>query len=307
GDRFVFSGRVVELLRVRDNEAIVQRAKTKRGIVPRWGGGRTPLSTLLAETVREKLRTNDAALTEEIELQAVAPLLAVQRAWSRIPGDDELLIEQHKTKEGHHVFLFPFEGRLVHEGLGALLAYRLTQATSMTLTVTANDYGVELASQSLLDAEGLPWRELLTAESLVDDLLLCLNTSELARRRFRDIARVAGLINQGYPGQKKKSRQLQASSELFFDVFTEFDPENMLLDQARREVLEQQLEVERLRNVLGRLGDQRLVIEKPVQLTPIGFPLWAESLRTQQVSSEKWTDRIAGMAMRLEKAADEVV
>jgi ATP-dependent Lhr-like helicase len=304
GNRFVFSGRVLELARVREMTAYVRRAKSSKGIVPRWGGGRSPLSTELSAAVREKLETFRLGDADEPELRAIAPLLNLQTRWSVLPGPDDLLIETTTTREGHHTFLFPFEGRLVHEGLGALLAFRLTRDAPRSLAVTVNDYGVELLSETVIDLDDARWRRMLQPEDLLADLLECLNSSQLARRRFRDIARIAGLIHPGFPGrQSKPSRHLQASSELFFDVFAEFDPANLLLDQAKREVLSEQLEVTRLRNALDRIADARIVMVSPECLTPLAFPLYAERLRTQTMSSESWRDRIERMVLRLEVAA----
>ena len=169
--------------------------------------------------------------------------------------------------------------------------------------VTRNDYGYELLSREPIELAEDEWRQVFTTENLVDDLLACLNTTALARRAFRDIARVAGLIFTGYPGQPKSARQLQASSQLFFDVFKEFDPQNLLLDQARREVLDRELEVTRLRETLQRIGEGRIVIVNTPHFSPLGFPLWAESIRTQHISSERWADRVKRMVVMLEKAA----
>jgi ATP-dependent Lhr-like helicase len=231
------------------------------------------------------------------------PLIEIQQRWSRLPGPDELLIERVRTGDGHHVFVYPFDGRLVHEGLAALVASRLAARRPVTVNVTANDYGFELLSGDPIEADEETWRWLLSADRLVEDLLACLNATQLARRRFRDIARVAGLILPGYPGEGRPVRHLQASSELFFDVFSDFDPGNMLLDQARREVLEEQLEVRRLKTTLDRIAGLRIVTEEPERLTPLAFPLWTEGLRQEQVSSETWSDRVSKMVVTLEEAA----
>lgn len=311
GDRFVFGGRPLELVRVRQMTAQVKVAKSLRGAVARWDGGRTPLSTQLAHAVRHTLvraaldpvdASNEAA---DPEIEAVRPLLQVQARWSRVPGADELLIESLRTREGCHAFLFPFEGRLVHEGIGALLAHRLAKLGPRSIAVTANDWGIELLSADPLPEREAQWRSLLSLEGLLDDLLSCLNATELTRRQFRDIARVAGLVVPGYPGMGKSAKQLQASSELFYDVLSEYDPANELLAQAKREVLEQQLEVGRLRGALERSARQSLVLTEPPRLTPLSFALWAESIRTQQVSSEKWSERVRKMVVLLEREAED--
>ncbi|MEO1130670.1 MAG: ligase-associated DNA damage response DEXH box helicase, partial [Planctomycetota bacterium] len=306
GDRFVFAGRTLELVRSRGMTASVRLAKSKSGVVPRWGGGRSPLSTLLSAEVRALLDDAREGHFKGPEMQTVRPMLELQSRWSALPGPNDLLIEHATSRRGSHTMLFPFEGRLAHEGLGALLAHRIAAQREITLSVTVNDYGVELLSRTPLDLTEDDWRSLLSTDELVPDLLRCLNSSELARRKFRNVARVAGLLHPGFPGgASKTARQLQASSELFFDVFNEFDPANLLLDQARREVLAEQLEIRRLRECLERLAGVHILRIETEHLTPLAFPLWAESLRTQQVSSERWIDRIERMVLQLEKAASQ--
>ena len=240
-------------------------------------------------------------------LDAVAPLIELQREWSQVPGPGEVLIETTKTRSGYHWSLFPFEGRLVHEGLASLFAYRITQREPRTINLTVNDYGIELLTDTELPLDASDWRSLLAEEELLPHLMECVNATQMARRQFRDIARVAGLIHQGYPGQPKLGRQLQASSEMFFDVFKDYDPHNLLLQQARREVLDQQLEFDRLRAALQRIATQELLIVPTQRLTPLSFPLNAERLRAQHVSSEKWSDRIRRLVQQLERAADRTV
>ncbi|MEM9419169.1 MAG: ligase-associated DNA damage response DEXH box helicase [Planctomycetota bacterium] len=307
GDKFVFAGHLLQLVRVRAMVAMVKKAKGKKAQVPRWQGGRTPLSTQLADAVRARLddvrQRGTSADDLPPEMRAVAPLLELQTQWSVVPGSGKLLIETTTSRDGHHTFLYPLQGRLVHEGLGTLLAHRLTREAPRAVTVTVNDYGIELLSPDELELAEADWRRLLHRDDLLEHLLEALNTSQLARRAFRDIARVAGLIQTGYPGQQVTNRHLQASSELFFDVFTDFDPDNLLLDQARREVLEQQLEVTRLTAALEELDQMQLEPRQTERLTPMAFPLWAERLREQHLTSQSWQDQVGKMVMRLEAAA----
>ena len=311
GDTFVFAGRTLELVRVRDMTVHVRLAKRRSGYVPRWGGGRSPLSTLLADAVRAMLDEARTGAYTEPEMESVRPLLQLQQRLSILPDPGTFLIETTRTRNAHHTFLFPFEGRLVHEGLAALLAHRIASRAPITIAATVNDYAIELLTPTPLEFDEPTWRELLTTDDLLPDLLACLNSGQLARRRFRDIARVAGLIHPGYPGRgggaSKTTRQMQASSELFFDVFAEFDPANLLLDQARREVLDEQLEVARLRIALSRIATHAIAIVPTDDLTPLAFPVWAESLRTQHVSSERLEDRIRRMADALEAAASDTI
>ena len=296
---FFFAGKLLRLERVRDLTAIVSKAKSGKGAIPVWGGGKSPLSSELALAVREKIRQASEGIFDRAEMKAISPTLALQEKFSTLPKPSEFLIERTETKEGTNWFLFPFAGRLANEGLAALVSYRMSKITPMSLSVSFNDYGFHLCSNSDLALDRQQWSELLSPEGLLDELLACMNLSEMAKRQFREVARVAGLIFQGYPGAQKSARQVQASGGLFFDVFAKYDPENLLLEQSRREVLERQLEVRRIEDKLLEIQKQKVVIIKTSRLTPFGFPLWAESLRTQ-VSSESWGDRVRKMAKDLE-------
>ena len=302
GDKFSFAGHALELVRVRDMTAHVRRAKKLSGVVPQWMGGRMPLSSQLAQGVRRKLSQARHGEFHGVEMQAVKPVLQIQNEWSRIPEPDELLIERLTMRDGVHHFIFPFGGRLVHEGLAALIAHRVSKQFPASIAVTLNDYGFALLSASPIQLDLSQWKTVLAPENLLEDLLACLNSAELARRQFREIARIAGLVFQGYPGSGKTTRQLQSSSGLFYDVFTRYDPENLLLNQARREVLERQLELSRLGSTLSDISKMKIVLVEIERLTPLAFPLWASFVQAN-VSSEKWSDRVKRMAQQLETIA----
>jgi ATP-dependent helicase Lhr and Lhr-like helicase len=307
GDCFMFGGRLLELIRVHEMTAWVRRTTSSRAAVPRWGGGRMPLSSTLADAVVQQLALADAGLFETPELARVRPLLELQQQWSALPTPQTLLAEVLVTREGTHLFLYPFAGRHVHLGLASLIAWRVAQIAPRTLSIAVNDYGFELLSATAID-----WPALLPAllriddgadpEALLHEVLASLNASELAQRRFREIARVSGLIYQGYPGEKRSSKQLQASSMLFWEVFRKYDPANKLLQQAEQELLAQELDIGRLRASLARMATQRLVLKTLVRPTPFGFPLMVELFR-EKLSNESVAERIARMVEQLEKAA----
>lgn len=300
GDAFVFAGRVVQLVRVHDMVGYVRLAATRSRAVPRWNGGRMPLSTELAESLLEML---EGAGGQPPEMQLLAPLLDLQARWSSLPRRGRLLVEQVRSRQGHHLFVYPFAGRAVHEGLATLLAQRLAREVPATFTLSANDYGFELLSRAPVALDVPRLRALLTPDGLVDDLVASVNLSEIARRQFRDIARIAGLVLQGLPGRAKTTRQLQASSGLIYDVLERYDPGNLLVGQATREVLEGQLEARRLHACLERLAADEIALVAPPRLTPLAFPLWAESLQSQTLSSESWEERVLRMVESLERAA----
>ena len=305
GERFVFAGRVLELVRIRDMTAYVRAARTNKAQVPAWQGGRLPLSTLLADGLLELFEDFTAdRLPDSEEARAAVPLFALQREVSSLPARDCLVIEQVASREGSHWFVFPFAGRLAHEGLAALLAWRIARQRPVTFSITINDYGLELLSADPVTLTETDWRDLLDPNGLERDIVESMNAASLAKYRFRDIARIAGLVQQGYPGKGKAVRQIQASSGLIFDVLSEHDAGNLLLDQARREVLEAQLDVGRIRQVLERSRGQVLALNAPERLTPLAFPLWADRLRAH-LSSEDWQARVERMLGRLEKTSPD--
>ena len=305
GDVFLFAGRQLELVRTHEMTAFVRRATGRKPAVPRWNGGRMPLSTTLADAVVQQLALADAGRFDSPELQCAKPLLDLQHAWSALPTPATLLAERIATREGTHLFLYPFAGRHVHLGLASLIAWRVAQHHPRTFSMAFNDYGLEL-----LCADEVAWDELLPQvlqpaaddAALLHEVLASLNASELARRRFREIARVSGLIYQSYPGEKRSAKQLQASSSLFWEVFRKYDPANRLLQQAEAEVLAQELEIGRLGASLARMATQRLVLKHPARPTPFAFPLMVERFR-EQLSNESVADRISRMVAQLEKAA----
>ncbi len=302
GDNFLFAGRLLELVRVENMTAYVRRASGKKAAVPRWNGGRMPLSSELADAVVDKLGAAANGHYDSAEMRLLQPLLKVQEDWSALPTAHTLLAEVMKSREGWHLFLYPFAGRSVHLGLASLLAWRLGRDTPLSFSIAVNDYGLELLCASPIDYLEVLTPALFSSEQLLQDVLASLNAGELARRRFREIARIAGLVFSGYPGAAKSARQLQASSALFFDVFQQYDPDNLLLTQAQQEVLRQELEVERLQQSLQRLQGRRLDVHGIKRATPFAFPLLVERFR-ESLSSEKLADRIKRMVQDLEKAA----
>ncbi len=300
GDTFLFAGRTLEFVRAKEMAVYVRRATAKAGAIPRWQGARMPLTTELSRAVRDVLERVRGGDLTGAELTAARPVLALQQDRSLIPAPDELLIERCETREGHHLFVYPFEGRLVHEGLAALTAWRLAAIAPVTLTFACNDYGFELLSPEPAPIEEGLASGLFSGRHLVHDIEASLNAAELARRAFREIARVAGLVFTGYPGRGKRTSQVQASSGLLYDVFARHDPDHLLLRQARRDVLERQLEASRLARTLERLATARVRLVDVGQPTPLAFPLLVDRTR-EQVSSEKLADRIRRMTAQLER------
>ena len=310
GDHFLFGGRVLEFIRVHEMTAFVKRATGKnRGTVTRWMGAKMPMSSELAHAALEQLRQAEAGIFNGPEMQAIKPLLEIQQRWSALPTIDTLVVESMKSREGHHLFMYPFAGRSVHMGLASLFAYRIGKVQPATFSIAINDYGFELLSPVAVDwktvfsgATGLEVG-LFDTTMLLEDVLDSLNATQLAQQRFREVARIAGLVFQGYPGQPKSTRQIQASSSLFFEVFRKHDSGNLLLTQAQREVMEQELELTRLGDTLHELHGRAVTHCEVRRATPFGFALMVERFR-EKLSTEKLSDRIGRILRELEKAAE---
>jgi len=301
GDVFSFAGMNLEFIRVREMTAQVRKASPKKkGTIPRWAGGRVPLSSQLSEFIRDRLAGSGYDLKEP-ELATLKPLFDLQRERSGIPAKNQLLIEQCETKEGYHIFIYPFEGRLVHEGMAALLAYRISKIRPITFSMAMNDYGFELLTDVEINLEDLLQEHaLFSTEDLLLDIQRSVNATEMAKRKFREVAAISGMIFQGYPGQGIKARHLQASSSLLFDVISEHEPKNLLIRQAYQEALDQQLEERRLRMALERIRTQDVIIRYPQTPSPFAFPIMVDRLR-EQLSSEKLEDRLSKLVQQFEK------
>ena len=302
-DVFFFSGRQLEFVRLRDMTAYVKLSTRKSSTVPAWAGGQMALSDLLTHHLRHEVARASRGELDTPELQALQPLFARQQDLSVLPQADQLLVETCRTREGSHLFAYPFEGRFVHEGIGFLWAARLTRIERGTITVSVNDYGFELlAPRNYPMAELLEnhQAELLDNSNLEDDLEAALNLSELRRRRFRAIAQIAGLMNRGYPGSSKSTGQLQISASLLFDVFEKHEPSNLLLQQARREVLDDQLELSRLQQALRRAAGQEFIHMNTPRPGPLAFPLLVERLNNR-MSNESVLERVQRMMKEAER------
>lgn len=298
GDVFWFAGRKLELVRVKDMEAQVRNTKKRSGRVPSWQGGRMALSAQMSEMIRRKVDEVARGKFESEELSFLKPMLDYQASLSHVPRSDEFLVEYFQSSEGWHVVMYPFEGRLVHEGLASLVAYRIAQMRPITFSMAMNDYGFELLSDQEIPIHEALEENVLGVENLVKDIQASINSVEMARRKFRDIASIAGLIFKGYPGQRVREKHVQSSSQLFFSVFHEYDSSNLLLLQAYEEMMEFQLEEIRMRKALERIANQKIIIREPDRPTPFAFPVIVDRLSRDKLTSEKLEDRVKRMSLR---------
>jgi ATP-dependent Lhr-like helicase len=292
GMPFVLAGRVLEIVHIKDMTVFVRRSKAKKAITPSWKGGRLPLTSYLSHYLRLKLNDALQPSTRERELKFLNPLLLTQNENSHIPKSDEFLVEKIYAKEGCHVFFYPFEGRLVNEIMASLIAYRISKLQPMTFSIAMNDYGFGLLSDQEIPVTQSNLKEILSKEQLMDDVVASINASEVASRKFRDIAVIAGLVVQSQPGAQKTNKSLQSSSSLIFKVLEDYEPNNLLLRQAYTEVFNEQLEEARLHEAFDRIARSTIILKEAKGYTPLSFPIKVDSLRNT-MSNEKLSDRIA--------------
>ncbi|HMQ05964.1 MAG TPA: ligase-associated DNA damage response DEXH box helicase [Saprospiraceae bacterium] len=296
GEVFWFAGQALELVRLKEMTAQVRKSSGLNGKIPSYLGGRIPLSFEMSTILREKLHLFKKGITEDLEMQALSSLFKIQEERSHIPDMNDLLIEYFQTREGYHLIIYPFEGRQVHEGIGALLARRIANMLPITFSIAMNDYGFEMLSDRALPVESMITPDLFSTRNLQMDIQASINAVEMARRRFRDIAQISGLLFHGYPGSPKKERHLQSSSQLLFNVFHDYDPDNLLYLQTYDEVMTFQLEEQRLRNALHRIQNQNIVLKRLESVSPLAFPIIVDRLR-EKMSTEKLEDRIEKMKL----------
>lgn len=293
GDVFQFAGRQLELYRIKNMQVLVRKADRKPTKFASWMGGRLALSAQMSELLRQELYAANYG-KKSPELVALEPVFSRQRKESVVPQATEFLIETFKTREGYHAVFYPFEGRFVHEAMASLLAYRISLLEPISFSLAYNDYGFELLSDKKIDLQSVIDNNLFTTSHLHKDLQTSLNATEMAKRKFRDIAVIAGLVFSGYPGKIVKAKHLQSSTQLLFEVFRDYEPDNLLLLQAYRETFEHQLEEGRLIQALERIGTQEIVWKECEKPTPFSFPIITDRLR-EKLSSETLADRIAKM------------
>ncbi len=298
GDVFMFTGKALEIVKVRNMEVRVRASKKKTTRTPSWGGGRMQFSSQLSEELRHQISLIYSGDYKSIELKMLAPLITLQQSRSHIPSENEFLVEYFKDREGYHLIMYPYEGRFVNEGLSTLIAYRISQQMSISFSIAMNDYGFELLSDKEIDVDRIITHSIFTTDGLMDDISRSANEVEMARRKFRDIASIAGLVFKGFPGAEKRTKHLQSSSQLFFDMFSEYEPNNLLILQAYEEVMYFQLEEDRMRSTLERIQNQNIIITRPNKATPFAFPIMVDRMR-ETVTSESLQDRIQKMRIKL--------
>ena len=299
GDHFTFAGRVLEFIRVREMKVQVRLSKSKSSKVPAWMGGRLSFSSemsLYLQTALTKLEKNSEELVKE--LKGLKAVFEAQKKESIIPDKHTFLVENFKTKEGYHHLFYTFEGRFINEALANLLAYRLSLLHPISCSLAYNDYGFELLSDQPIDIEEIETQELWSTRDLMIDLRASINLSELSRRSFRDIAVISGLVFNGYPGKPVKTKHLQSSSQLVYEVFKSYEPDNLLMLQAEREVFEHQLEFDRLKRVLENIKSKNTYIAVCEKPTPFSFPIITDRLRAR-LSNEDLEKRIQKMIQQL--------
>ncbi|HMZ89137.1 MAG TPA: ligase-associated DNA damage response DEXH box helicase [Chitinophagales bacterium] len=295
GDVFWFAGHCLEFLMLREMTAFVKITKEQKAITASYMGGRMPLSSYMADMMRKQLGQAAESNLHNFEYTHLQPLLDLQRDRSAIPAYDTILVETAESKEGLHIFIYPFEGRVVHEVLAGLIAFRISKKQELSISVAMNDYGFELLCNHPVEINESVIRELFEIKGLDDDVFQSVNATEMARRKFRDISVISGMVFQGYPGEQKRARHLQSSAQLIFDVLRKYEPSNLLIKQAYDEILNDQMENARLRTALLRISKSKILIKHTDRFSPFAFPIVVDDLSRNKLTSESLASRIQQM------------
>lgn len=302
GSIFWFGGRSLEIVKINPVEVLVKKSTKGKGIIPSWGGGRMSLSTTFSDLIRLKMNQLAEGKDLDRELSELAPLVEIQNQWSAIPRSDEFLVEYFKTRDGYHFCCYPFEGRYINEILASLVAHRIARTRPISFSIGMNDYGFELLSDIDFDPEEVLGLDVFSPRHLEEDLKSSINEAEMARRKFRDIATIAGMVFTGFPGKPQTNKHLQSSAQLIYDMLSQYDPDNLLLKQAHDEVLDFTAETSRLVQTLERIGQQKIRLTFPPRPTPMAFPILVDRLR-EKLSSETLEDQVMRLSQQLESFA----
>jgi ATP-dependent Lhr-like helicase len=275
----------------------VKKSSKKSSLIPAWVGGQMAISDLLSDKLRSEidicnnLENDDQYINNE--LNSLLPILKKQKDLSDIPQRNQLLIEIYKAKELTSLFVFTLDGKFVNEGIAFLWALRFANKKQSTFSISANDFGFSLTTAenydfSIIEKE---FSYFIENKNLEEDLENAINFSELTKRRFKNIAQISGLVNQNNPTKTKSSSQLQISSSLFYDVFTRYEEDHLLIKQAHEEVKEYQLENKRITNSLERLSNLEIILNETKTPSPFAFPLLVERLKNT-LSNESIEKRV---------------
>ena len=276
GDTFLFGGEVLRFVTLRENEALVARARGKEPRIPSYWGGKFPLSTHLAARVRAMLAEPGTwgGLPEQVR-----EWLELQRLHSRLPERDELMIETFPRGDRFHMIVYAFEGRLAHQTLGMLLTRRMERAGLMPLGFVANDYCLGIWAASDLGAAFAKRRpaldQLFDEDMLGDDLEAWLADSALLKRTFRNCAIIAGLVERRHPGQEKSGRQMTATTDLVYDVLRSHEPDHILLEATRADAATGLLDIRRLGEMLARVK-RHIRHQRLDRISPLAVPIMLE-------------------------------
>ncbi len=276
GDTFLFSGEILALHSIVENEALVTRADGDAPKIPSYGGSKFPLSTYLAAGVRDLL--SNPGHWDSLPFQ-VSEWLELQRRRSTVPTPGALLVETFPRGGRYHLIAYPFEGRLAHQTLGMLLTRRMERARLQPLGFVANDYAIAVWSKADVGARishGLVSLDELFAEDMLgDDLEDWLQESALMKRTFRTCAIISGLIEKRHPGRENTGRQMTVSTDLIYDVLRRYEPDHILLRAARADAATGLLDLARLAQLLSRIAG-RIEHRDLRRISPLAVPIMLE-------------------------------
>ncbi len=306
GDTFLFGGQVLRHEGMDDFGSLATRTTAKEPMIPSYAGGKFPLSTYLAERVRDILA--DPKKWKSLPKQ-VSDWLSTQRWASVLPRADQMLVETFPRADKHYMVCYPFEGRLAQQTLGMLLTRRLERWGAKPLGFVATEYALVIWTLSDLSAMVKQGRislaKLFDEDMLGDDLEAWLAESMMMKRSFRYVAIIAGLIERRIPGKEKTARQMTVNTDLIFDALRSHQPDHILLEAAWDDAADGLIDIHRLGAMLKRVKNQ--ILHQPLErVSPLAIPVLLDIGR-ESVSGEAHDALLAEAADDLYAEASRLV
>lgn len=267
GDSFYFNGETLIFQGIRDMFVEAKRGKNKEAKIPSFVGGQMPLSTYLADAVRQLI---NSPLEWKQLPKLVQEWLHLQQSYSALPGDQHILIEHFKFRGAYTTLFYTFEGRKANQTLGMLLTRRMEKLNLKPLSFSITDYGLSISSLVSIEENHIPL--LFNPDILGDELEDWMLEASMLKRSFRQVAVVSGLIEQQYHSNKKTMKQVTFSSDLIYQTLKEYEPDHILLKVTRENAQRELLDLDRTRALLFRFYQQYTfkLLDKP---SPMAIPI----------------------------------
>jgi ATP-dependent helicase Lhr and Lhr-like helicase len=280
GDIFVLGGETYEFKFARGMVAQVTTTVNRPPTVPSWISEMLPLSYDLAMEIgrlrRLILEKLIAGNSERVILTFLQKHLYIDEKSARsiylyfkeqydyahvIPHDQLILIEHVNDERGMHKAVFhSLYGRRVNDCLSRALAFAIGRTQHRDVDVSINDNGFVISCPKKIQVASA--FDLLKSEKFDSVMESAIDTSEVLRRRFRHCAGRALMILRTYKGRTRRVGKQHVSSTILLSTIRELGNDFFILREARREVLEDLMDIENAKKVLAGIESKKILIKE---------------------------------------------